>query len=123
AYLPDAPGLFPVGEQAQVGRSRGAIKRLHQIARLRFGFSGGVGAELDHQPATAFGQQGETFEVHAFAAARVDHDVVKTFEADRVVLHDLRDVIGTEIDIGPSNDDERTSGRTLDEAAGGFENR
>src|ERR1700674_3764355 len=123
ANLPNAPGLFLIGEQAQVGRSRGAIKRLHQMARLRFGFGGGVGAELDHQPSTAFGQQREAFEVHAFATARVDHDLVKGFEADGVMLHDLRDVVGAEIDIGPSDDDEHPRRRTLDQATGGFENR
>jgi len=72
------------------------------MVRLRFGFGGGVGAELDHQPSTAFGQQREAFEIHAFATARVDHNVIETFEADRMMLHDLRDVVGTEIDIGPS---------------------
>src|SRR6266436_3050498 len=93
------------------------------MAGPRFGFGGGVGAEFHHQPATAFGQQREAFEVDSFAAARVDHDVVKTFEADGAMLHDLRDVVSAEINIGPSDDDERTRRRTLDQAAGGFENR
>src|SRR6266404_2335739 len=123
ADLPNAPGLFLVGEQTHVGRSRGAIKRLHQIARLRFCFGGGVGAELHHQPATAFGQQREAFEVNAFSAARVDHDVVKTFEADGAMLHDVGDVVGTEINIGPSDNEQPPRRRTLDQAAGGFENR
>src|SRR6266446_2034422 len=93
------------------------------MAGLRFGFGGGVGAEFDHQPSTAFGQQREAFEVHAFAAARVDHDVVKTFEADGAMLHDLRDVVGTEINIWPSDDEQRPRWRTLDQTAGGFEHR
>src|ERR1039458_6187786 len=123
ADIPNAPRLARVGEQAQVGRRSGAFERLHQIARLRFSFGDGVGAEFDHQPAAAFGQHREAIEVHAFAAARVDHDVVKTFEADRVVLHDLRHVVGADVNIGPSDDEQHTRRRTLDEAAGGFENR
>ena len=55
ADVPDALSLAWVGEQAHIRRSRGALKRLHQITRLRFGFSGSVGAELNHQPATTFG--------------------------------------------------------------------
>src|ERR1700687_423077 len=123
ADVPDAPRLAWVGEQAQVGRSRGAIKRLHQMAGLRFGFLGSVGAEFDHQPATAFGQHGESVKVHALVAARVDHDVVKTFETDGSVLHDLRDVVGTDVNIGPSNDKQHARRRTFDQAAAGFENR
>ncbi len=84
------------------------------MARLRFCFGHGVAAEFNHQPPSPFGQQGKAFEVHAFAAARVDHDVVKTFEADGVMLHDLRDVVGTEIDIGPSDDEQNPGWRTLD---------
>src|SRR5882762_5561564 len=93
------------------------------MAGLRFGFGSGVGAEFDHQPSTALGQKREAFSVYAFAAARVDHAVVNTFEANGVLLHDPRDVVGAEIDIGPSDDDERTRRRTLDQAASGFENR
>src|SRR5437660_1534702 len=93
------------------------------MACLRFGFGAGVGAEFDHQPSTAFGQQREAFEVHAFASASVDHDVVKTFEADGAMLHDLRDVVGTEINIWPSDEEQRPRWRTLDQTAGGFENR
>src|ERR1019366_7198655 len=118
ADLPDAAGQARVGKEAHAERGGGAIENLHQVSRLGFGFVGRACAEFHHQPATAFGQQREAFEVHAFASARVDHDVVKTFEADGTVLHDLRDVVGTEIDIGPSDDDEHARRRTLDQAAG-----
>ena len=39
------------------------------------------------------------------------------------MLHDLRDVVGAEIDIGPSDDEQHPRRRTLDEAASRFENR
>ena len=106
-----------------VGRGRGSIENLHQVPRLGFGLIGLVCAEFHHQPARAFGQHCEGFEVHAFTAAGVDHDIVKTFEADGTVLHDLRDVIGAEINVGPSDDQQHPRRRTLDEAAGSFENR
>src|SRR6266478_9644744 len=93
------------------------------MAGPRFGFGGGVGAGLYDQPATAFRQQREAFEVHTFAAARVDHDVIETFEADGVMLHDLGDVVGAEIDIAPSDNEQHPRRRTLDQAASGFENR
>src|SRR5208282_109606 len=93
------------------------------MTRLRFGFGYGVCAEFDHQPAGAFGQQREAIEVHTFAAARFYHDVVETFEADGAMLHDLRDVVGADVDVGPSDDEEHPRRRTFDETAGGFENR
>src|SRR5437660_12361733 len=93
------------------------------MAGLRFGFGGGVGAEFDHQPSTAFGQQRAAFQLHAFASTSVDHDVVKTFEADGAMLHDLRDVVSAEINIGPSDNQQNPRRRTLDQAASGFENR
>ena len=105
------------------GGAADAIQRLHQMVRLCFSFGSCVGAEFDHQPATTFGQQREAFEVDALAAAGVDHDVVKTFEADGAMLHDLRDVVGADINVGPSDDQQHTRRRTLDQAAGGFENR
>src|ERR1019366_7540707 len=109
ADVPDAAHQASVGEELQIGRSGGAFERLHQIARLRFGFGGGVGAEFDHQPATAFGQQREGIEVHAFVA-------------DGAMLHDLRDVVGADVNIGPSDNEQHARRGTLDEAAGGFEN-
>src|SRR5208282_4792858 len=62
-------------------------------------------------------------EVNALVAARVDHDVVKTFEADRAMLHDLRNVVGADVNVGPSNDQQHPLRWTFDEAASGFENR
>ena len=96
AHIPDAAGLARVGEEPHVGRGRGAIESFHQVACLGFGFGDSVGAELDHQPSAAFGEQSEAFEVDAFAAAGVDDDVVKAFEADGSVLHDLRNVVGAD---------------------------
>jgi uncharacterized protein (DUF4415 family) len=37
-------------------------------------------------------------------AAGFDHDVVEAFKADGAVFHDLRNVIGADIDIRPSDD-------------------
>src|SRR5208337_5483916 len=71
ANIPDAAGQTRVGEQAHVGCGGGTIESLHQLSRLGLGIVGGVGSEFDHQPARAFGQQPEAFEVHAFAAAGV----------------------------------------------------
>ena len=65
----------------------------------------------------------EAFEVHAFAATGVDHDVVKTFQADGAMLHDLGDVIGADVNIGPSDDEQHPRRWTLDQAAGSFEDR
>src|SRR5208283_2196302 len=39
------------------------------------------------------------------------------------MLHDLRDVIGADVDIGPSDDEQHARRRTFDKAAGRFENR
>ena len=90
--------------------------------RLRFGVGRGVGAELHHQPSTAFRKHGKAVEVHAFVAARIDHDVVKTFEANGAMLHDSRNVVSADINVGPSDDEKYARRRTLDEAAGGLEN-
>ncbi len=103
ADIPDAAGLARVGEQAHIGRGGGAIEHFHQPPRVGFGIGDGVGAKLDHQPATAFGQQREAIEIHAFVAARFDHDVVKTLKSDGAVLHDQRDVVGADVNVGPSD--------------------
>jgi len=49
-------------------------------------------------------EHGEGIEVDAFVAAGVDHDVVEAFEADGAMLHDLRNVVGADEDVGPSDD-------------------
>ena len=121
--IPNAPRLPWIGEQAHVGRSCRAIEPLHQIARLRFGLGDSVCAEFDYQPAAAFRQQRQAFEVHTLAPARCDHDVVQTFEADGAMLHNLRDVVGGKINIGPSDNEQHPRRRTLDETASGLENR
>ena len=69
------------------------------------------------------GSSARAFEIHAFAAARVDHYVVKAFEADGAVLHDLGNVVGAEINVGPSDDEQHSRRRTLDQSASRFEHR
>ena len=92
------------------GAGDGAVEYLHQMARLGFGFGGGIGAELDHEPSATFREQRKPVEINAFAAAGVDDDVVETFEADGAVLHDLRDVVGANEDVGPPDDEEDAAG-------------
>ena len=80
-----------------------------------------LAAELDQQPAAAFGQQREAFGVDAFRARVVDEEVVEAFEADGLVLHDFGDVVGALIDVGIGDDQQDALRRALDQAAGGFE--
>src|ERR1700722_4396569 len=122
ADLPDAPGLFVIGEQVHVRRRRGTVERLHKMTSLRFGFGYGVCSELHHQPATAFWQHRKAFEVNAFATARADHDVVEAFEAYGTMLHNQRNMIGADINVGPSDLQQYPLRRTLDEATGSFKN-
>ena len=109
AYIPYAPCLSRVSKQAHVGRSRGAVERTHQASRLRLGFIGGVGAKLDHQPARSFWQEREAVKIYAFAPARVDHDVVEAFKANRTMFHDQRHLIGTDIYVAPSDNQQHAS--------------
>src|SRR5208337_1305990 len=44
------------------------------------------------------------------------------FEPDGAMLHDLRHVVCTDVNIWPSDDEQHTGRRTFDEAASGFEN-
>jgi len=64
---------------------------------------------------SAAGQGG--IEIHALAAACSDHDVVKTFEADGAMLHDLRDVVGADINVRPCDDEQHTRWRAFRPAA------
>ena len=56
ADIPDAARLARIDEEVHVGRSGGAVENFHQVPRLGFGLVGRAGAELDHQPASAFRQ-------------------------------------------------------------------
>ncbi len=88
---------------------------------LRFGFLNCLAAELDHEPASAFGEQGEAFGIAAFGAGVVDEEVVEAFEADGMVRHDFGDVVGALENVGIGDDQEDSCWRAFDEAAGGFE--
>ena len=51
-----------------------------------------------------------------------DEKVVEAFEADGFVAHDFGNMIGALINVGIGDDQQHAFGRTLDQAAGGFEN-
>jgi hypothetical protein len=91
-----------------------------QHARLRFCFLKSLAAELDHEPASAFGEQGEPFGIDAFGAGVIDEEIVEAFEADGMVLHDFGDAVGALKNVGIGNDQENAVGRAFDQAAGCF---
>ena len=76
--FPDALGLW-AGEKADVRRSGAAVEGFDQTASLRLGFQRGLAAELNHQPASAFGEQGQSFRIHFFRAVVVDQKIVEAF--------------------------------------------
>jgi len=101
--LPDAFGLL-AGDETRVGRTRAAVERIDQTLSLRLSFPRGLSAELDHEPASAFGQQGEAFGIDTFRAGVVDEEIVEAFESDGVVRHDFGDVVGALKDVGIGDD-------------------
>ena len=80
-------------------------------------------AKLDHEPASAFGEQSESLGIDFLGARVVDEEVVETFEADGFVRHDFGNMIGALINVGIGDDEQHALGRTLDQAASGFEDR
>jgi hypothetical protein len=67
-----------------------------------------IGAEFDHEPSSALGEQRETFGVDAFCALVVDEEIVEAFEADGFVLEDFGNVVGALIDVGIGEDYQNT---------------
>jgi hypothetical protein len=70
----------------------------------------GLAAELDHEPASAFGEQREAFGVDAFGAGVADEEIVEAFEADGLVLHDFGDVVGALKNVGIGDDQQDAGG-------------
>ena len=120
ANFPDAFGLL-AGEQLHVRRIRAVVQNFDERVGLRLGFLNGLAAELDHEPASAFGEQGEAFGIRGLGAGVIDEEVVEAFEADGMVRHDFGDVIGALENVGIGDYEEHSMLRAFDEAAGGFE--
>ena len=55
-------------------------------------------------------------------AAVVDQKIVEAFEADGLVLHDFRNMVGALINVGIGDDQQHALRRALDQAASRFEN-
>ena len=75
------------------------------------------------QPAPALGKQGETFTIDPDAAGALDQYIVHAFQADGFVFQNLRHQIGGFVYIAATDDQQYPLLRTLDQAAGGFEDR
>src|SRR5271163_707222 len=123
ANLPYALDLLFVDVETHRGGSGAAAQRLHQTTGLRFGLQRGFRAELNHQPSGAFRQQREAFGVDALRAGVSDEKIVETFEANRLVRHDLGHMVGALINVGIGDNEKYALARTFDQAAGCFENR
>ena len=94
-----------------------AVQGLHQAGRLGFGGGDGIGAEFGQQPAAAFGQQRQPFRIDA-AAPRVFHQqIVNALEADRLVGHDIRHMVGALVDVRIGNHQQHSRRRAFDQAA------
>ncbi len=113
ANFPDAFGLR-AGVKAHVRRIRAAAEGVDQAAGLGFGFLNRLAAELDHEPASAFGEQGEAFGIDAFGARVIDEEIVEAFEADGMVRHDFGDMVGALKNVGIGDDEQNALRRALD---------
>ena len=121
ADFPHAFDLLLAGIQPHV-RWMGAVgERLHQGAGLGFGFPRGFGAEFDHQPSSAFGQERQAFGVDSLQARIADEKIVDAFEANGLVRHDFGDVIGALKNIWIGDDQQHALGRAFDQTASRFE--
>ena len=104
----------------------GVALRLSASIRPRacdFGFGCGLAAELHQSQPLPSGSSARPSELMPLRARVVDEEIVEAFEADGLVLHDFGDVVGALIDVGIGDDQQDALRRTLDQAAGCFENR
>ena len=70
----------------------------------------------------AIGQEREAFGVDPFRAGVADQNIVEALEADWLMRHDFRHVIGALIYVRVAEHDQHAFGWAFDEAAGCFEN-
>ena len=92
ARLADLPQVLLLGlvvEELHRRRVAHLLQVVHQLVRLVVGFLLGLAAELDQQPAAAFGQQGDVLGVDALLLHVGDEDVVQPLQAGGLELQDL----------------------------------
>ena len=99
------------------------FRAVHQAGGLGLGGGDGVGAEFGQQPAAAFGQQRQPFRIDASTPRVFDQQVVNALEADRLVGHDIGDVIGALVDVGIGDQQQDSRRRAFHQAARGLQHR
>jgi hypothetical protein len=77
-----------------------------------------VAAELDHQPAATLGQHAQVLAVQALPAHVVEQDVVQALQRDRLVLEDLRQLVGRPVDARVAQQDQHFGLGSGQQAAG-----
>ena len=123
ANIPDALGLLAGVQRACSAESALRSSAVDQASGACDSASDRVAppnSTISHPPPS--GSRASPSELTPLRAVVVDQKVVKAFEANGFVLHNLRDVIGALINVGTADDQQHARRRTLDQAAGGFKN-
>ena len=94
ANFPDDRFVGGIVDQFHFGRVRLRLKFGHQFSGRRVRFFLRLSAKLDQQPAFAFRQYLQIARMNVFDLHRFNQDIVDSFQPDRFVFADLRDVIG-----------------------------
>jgi len=100
AHLPDQLLVGWVVDQLGADRAVPATGQgLDELLSTFVALLAAVRPQLDHKPATPFGQHREIVGVQALALHVVDQDVVEALQRDRLELQHVRDVVGGLVDV------------------------